>query len=414
MAEQKPYPQITQTSFPHLIPALAALMIMIAVVIFCDRYATFLEDKYVNALAPLLLRQSRMGVVVQQAAFRQPDLLPVIGNSETVITTSQYGSFDFFKTYPTGFEVFTIGNGGNNSLNIAQDLAAVGSDLRGKKVVVSFTPDMFNTLQIANDYYAGNFSRLHAYALIFNPNLGLKLKQRAAVRMQDYPRTLDDDPLLKNALRNLAAGSFQNQFLYTLTLPLGQLNLYILRLQDHYAVWNYLQSNPQLNPVIERTPQKINWNDVIHAGEIEQKNNTNNNPYGIDNLTWTQKYHQVFTFAPPGSGDQHYITHLENSKEWVDLEIELDVLHSLGATPLVMSRPINGFMSTAAGISSQAQQKYYDKLESLAARYQMPLVDFHEYTTDPYFSIDKSGHSSAKGWGVVDQTLDAYFHGKIR
>ncbi len=43
----------------------------------------------------------------------------------------------------------------------------------------------------------------------------------------------------------------------------------------------------------------------------------------------------------------------------------------------------------------------------------MPLVDFQQYTNDPFFTIDLLSHTSREGWVVVDQTLDAYYHGQV-
>ena len=105
---------------------------------------------------------------------------------------------------------------------------------------------------------------------------------------------------------------------------------------------------------------------------------------------------------------------MNGSEEWSDLAILLEILKELGAQPLLMSRPINGTLYTAAGISGKAQQTFYARLQSLAGAYAMPLVDFQEYTDDRYFSFDKFSHTSREGWAIVDKTLDAYYHGNIR
>jgi len=48
---------------------------------------------------------------------------------------------------------------------------------------------------------------------------------------------------------------------------------------------------------------------------------------------------RVLHAEKPGSGDQNYISNLVASKEWGDLELELEILKELGADPLVMSPP---------------------------------------------------------------------------
>jgi D-alanine transfer protein len=402
--------------FIHLISATVALLVLIGAVFYGDRYASSLEDKYVHTLAPLELPQTFTGSVVQQAAFRQADLLPVYGSSEMLGGDIPYGASAFFAAYPTGFNVIEIAKGGNTSLNIAQALAAIGPGLKGKQVVISFTPIIFSAPKVTDYAYAGNFSRLHAASLAFSPYLGLAVKQKAARRMLEYPDILakSADPFLSFALQNLAGGTFYNHIMVAVTLPLGQLDTLIIRLQDHYEVWSFLQNHPNIDPTTRRQARTIDWETEIAKAGAQQKALANNNPYGIENTTWIQEYHQVLEISQPGSGDQQYITRINNSEEWGDLAILLEILKELGAQPLIMGRPINGPLSAASGISEKGRQAFYTKLQSLVGVYNMPLVDFQEYTDDPFFSIDESSHSSRKGWAVVDKTLDAFYHGNIR
>jgi D-alanine transfer protein len=401
--------------FVHLISASIALLILVGAVIFSDRRAASLEDRYVHALAPMELDQAIGGIVIQQAAFRQADLLPVYGSSEMLYGDTPYEDSIFFATYPTGFNVIDIAKGGVTSLNLAQTMAAIGLELRGKKVVISFTPIMFEAGKVSDYAYAGNFSRLHAVALTFNPTLSMAVKQQAAKRMLEYPSTLSaSGDLLSFALQNLAKGTSSNQIMYALSWPLGQLDTLIIHLQDHYAVWSILQEVPNIDSPAKRQSRSIDWNAEIGKGEAQQKANTDNNPYGIDKKAWVEEYQQVLKINQPGSGDQQYINKINVSEEWGDLAILLEVLKEMGAQPLIMSRPINGTLYAAAGISEQAQQAYYTRLQSLVSAYNMPLVDFQQYTNDRYFSFDEASHTGAKGWVIVDKTLDAFYHGNIR
>ena len=402
--------------FNHLISASAALLILISAVIYSGRYASSLEDKYVHALAALELPQTYAGIVLQQAAFRQADLLPVYGSSEMLDRDIPYAASIFFAAYPTGFNVIEIAKGGSTSLNIAQDLAAIGPRLNGKKVVISFTPIIFSDPKVTEYAYAGNFSRLHAASLAFSPSLSMAVKQKAAKRMLEYPDILSKsaDPLLSFALQNLARGTFYNHIVYALTLPLGQLDILIIRLQDHYEVWSFLQEHPNIDQASKRQIKTIDWEAEIGRAEAQQQAIANNNPFGIENTTWIQEYHQVLAISQPGSGDGQFITKINNSEEWGDLAILLEILNELGAQPLILSRPINGTLSTASGVSEKGRQAFYTRLQSLVGAYNIALADFQPYTNDPFFSIDDASHPSQKGWAVVDKTLDAFYHGNIR
>ena len=416
MSQQENRPAQKPSPFVHLISASAALLILAGAVIISNRLAASLEDKTIHALAPMELEQTSAGIVIQQAAFRQADLLPVYGSSELLYGDTPYVDSIFFAAYPTGFNVIDIAKGGVTSLNLAQSMAAIGPELKGRKVVISFTPIMFEFPAVSNYAFAGNFSRLHAVALAFTPSLSMAVKQRTAKRILEYPDALSEsgDPLLLFALQNLAGGTVYNHIVYALTWPLGQLDALIVRLQDHYEVWSLLKKTPNIDQAARRQSRTIDWNAEIIKADAQQKANSTNNPYGIDNKIWVEQFQDVFKVGEPGSGDQQYISKINGSEEWGDLAILLEVLKELGAQPLLMSRPINGTLYTALGISGKAQQTYYARLEGLAGAYAMPLVDFREYTDDRYFSFDESSHTSRKGWVIVDKALNDFYHGNIR
>jgi len=397
---------------PHLIPALAAILVLVGAIFFLDRVTSAQEDQYVYRLAHIQQHQFAVGTVIMQAAIRQPDLLPVFGSSEMLLGASGYRPRNFFSSSPTGFSVIDFSTKGITLLNITQDLAAIGPELRGKKIVVSFTPDNFRVLEVGKDEYAGNFSRMHAYGLAFSPDLSMALKQRMARRMLDYPDTLSKDPILAFALQNLAANTLPNQILYYLTFPTGQLENLGIRMQDHYSVRHFMQMNSSLSR-IPPLSQKINWSDLVSEAENQQKIISSNNPYGFENDAWLKHYHDTFEVKQPASGDSEYLNTLAATKEWEDMDMFLQTLNELGAKPLILGRPINGILYTAAGISSRAQQVYYNRIQTLVGRYYIPFLDFRDYTNDRYFNIDIS-HPSRKGYAITDQTLDAFFHGMIK
>ena len=395
--------------FHHLISAAAACLVLIGLLIGGSIYINWIETRYIHALAPMLLLESMNGSALQRLGIRQPDLLMVYGSSEMVNMDTENRALSFFKDYPTGFQVFEVAKGGTTCLNMAQDLAALGPDLKGKKVVISFTPVMFNTEQVPENAYWGDYSRVHSNETAFSPYLSMDLKRRAAKRMLDYPDTLEQDPLLHFALQQLDANTPFNDFIYALSTPLGQLNLQIIHLQDHWQVLNYIWNNPTVKTHVSQHPKSIDWNGAIEKAQLESELNTTNNPYGVENEVWTA-YYQEFQPSAPGSEDQRFISDLDKSKEWGDLEILLSILKEMDAEPLIMSRPINGTIWQASGVSAEAQFYYYNKLEQMIKKYDMPLVDYREYTMDKYFNTDKVSHTSRKGWIYVNQTLDAFFH----
>ena len=141
----------------HLLPALGAILLVAAVLSGGVLYAQSVESRYVQAMAPQFLRVNNVGNALQKVALRQPDWLLVYGSSEIVEEVRGYTAPEVFHDFPTGFAPFEIAQGGENSLILAQEVASLGPDLRGKKVVISFTPSMFFDPVLFTDTYAGLF-----------------------------------------------------------------------------------------------------------------------------------------------------------------------------------------------------------------------------------------------------------------
>ena len=396
---------------PHLLPALAAILICFGLLAGISFIARILEQNYVNALAPRGLKQGFIGIALQEAALKQPDLLPVFGTSEIYNEIDENTAPTFFQSYPTGFTVFEVASGGVASLEIAQNLAALGPELKGKKVVISFTPSMFTIPEVPQKSYAGDFSRLHANEMVFSPYISLGLKQRAASRMVDYPDTFANDPVLGFALQNLAGSSPVQSFLYYLSVPIGRLQTQIIQLQDHWAVLTWLYSHPKDLQPVQHNASAIDWKAEIARAESTQAALTSSNPYGIENNSWDAQTQQIFAKKfGPGSEDPYFIKDFTSSKEWEDFDIMLSVLKESGAQPLILSHPFNGTIMDAMGVDLTARQVFYTMLQKTVQPYGFPLVDFSDQDGNRLFSIDQFSHTSRVGWIYVDQALDVFYH----
>ncbi len=398
---------------PHLVPACTALLILIALLIGGTAYAQAMEQRYIHALAGQLVTVNNKGSALQKIAFQQSDLLLIYGSSEIYNHVAGYEASDVFQKYPTGFAPFEVARGGVTSLTMAEQLASIGPALQGKKVVISFTPSMFLVAESAPARYAGLFSRLYANELAFSTQLDSGVKQAAARRMLQYPQTLEKEPVLNFALQTLAEDTLLNHALYYAVWPLGKLQTMIIELQDQWNTLAYFSTHPDLQPAVQRQPGQIDWSALEATAKQFEISHTSSNPFGIPNVIWQNQFHGQLPFKIDGSEDKHYLGALKNSLEWTDLDILLRVLTQLGAQPLLLSRPIDGPVWQAMGVSRAARQAYYDKLQSIAAKYGVPVVDFQNHDADKWFSIDPSSHTSRLGWVYVDQTLDAFYHGTL-
>ena len=402
--------------FPHLFGALNALIVLTGSLIGFDTYVRMVEQRYVDALAPQLATAEYVGQGLQRAAFQKGELLVVYGSSEMrgFNRRGDFSAYLFFQHYSTGFTVMDVSGAGVTSLNTLQSLAAIGPDLRGKKVVVSFTPSMFLAPEANSAFYAANFSRLRADEFVFSPSLSIALKQSVARRMLAYPTTLAQTPLLKHELENLGADTSVSRFAYWLAWPLGSLETWVLSLQDQAATIAYVWAHDRIkiNPVHESVA--IDWSGDINLAREQQIGYARQNPRRDLPDPWTPFPQTLNDAIQPASGDAKFTESLRTSQEWTDFDLMLRVLKELGARPLLLGRPWNGPLLNAMGVSDKAQAVYYDKMEAEAETHRFPLVDFRNETGDAYFSVDQFSHPSNEGWVYVDEALDAFYHDRLR
>lgn len=392
------------------IVAMAAFAIGAVVALFLNREA---EARYVHTLAYARFAEKNLGTALQTAAFDQVDLLPVYGSSE-IVYDNPYHASHLFLHYPTGFRIFPVATLGATPLMHLQRLAGLGSSLRGRKVVISIVPD--NIYRDREKWiYVGNFSRLQATALIFNLALPYPLKQRAAKRLLDYPETLESDDLLRTAIGALADDSVKGRALYTLLVPLGKLQEWTLRLIDHWEVLAHAKvraGQPELPN--GRVIQGFNWPTLAADAQRVAAQQSNTNSFGINNEVWQRRVQQ--RMQPHGGKIKtppivrRVASGLQSPNNWSDLDLLLDALEVFGARPLLLSAPFSGRYYDFWGVNSHQREAYYEMLHTIAARHQVPVLDFEDHDEDTLFVIDASSHLSAKAWVYYDRAMDDFFH----
>src|SRR4030095_145810 len=141
---------------------------------------------------------------------------------------------------PTGFQLFPVGKAGTTSLIILQKLAALGSELRCRKDVVSLSASSFLTPAIRPEYYAGNFSLPAASRLLFGAAIDFDLKSAIAKRMLRFPDTLAENDLIKLAAECLASGTPMDRMVLMGIWPLGKLQNIMLDLPEHFVEIFYI------------------------------------------------------------------------------------------------------------------------------------------------------------------------------
>src|SRR5262245_14969071 len=379
-------PATARSGAPHLVSALIASTIIIAILCGGRLVAIQLERKTVHWTGPRDFFIKNQGLAFERAAAHRPDILLLYGGSELIDPIPNRAS-DFFSSAPTGFQVCPVGKGGTTSLIILQKLAALGSELRGRKVAVSLSASSFLTPAVRPEYYAGNFSLPAASGLLFGDAIDFDLKIAIAKRMLQFPDTLAENDLVKLAAECLASGALKDRMVLMGIWPFGKLQNIMLDLQDHFEALVYILAGGRPIPDWLRPTH-------LHQPHTSKSTNAKNQQRGSFN-----------SIRP--ARDAAFRARIAAATEWTDVELLFRTLAQLKADPLILSMPIGA--NAARGVSRSAREVYYDRMRELAPQYHFPVIEFEQHDADPNFLIARREHPTPRGWMAYNRALDDFF-----
>ena len=348
------------------------------------------------------------GTLLQSAAFRTPDELPIYGSSELGNWIPNRADA-FFRHRPTGFAVFLVGRGGGSCLSILQKLAAAGPAARGKRVMIFLSPAWFveNVEAAALDTDLG-VAQLGAW--VFGDALSPPLKRAVAARMQEFPDKVKNQELLDAALRSLAAGPrLPDRLGYGLLAPLGRFQNALLESIESCAVlWEaadprqrWLREGRRDQPPPPLAEGRIDW-PQLGPGVV-----------GADRTSL-----RVRDLAGPrrlvpdqaGSPNAFFLARLASTPEFDDLALLIRVLREMRMEACFIGQPFNGAFRDQTGIGTEARQVYYRRLEAVLRASGYPWHDFAEHEYDDAFFADLE-HPSAQAWLIYDREIDRFCAG---
>ena len=363
------------------------------------------------------------GNVLAAAAFRRRDFLVIYGSSELDHDAENRPDV-FFEKRPTDFAAFPIGKAGNTCLVMAVKLAALGADLRGKKVVVILSPSWF--LHDADpEAVAANLRPLQLGAVAFGGGPDPGLKRDLARRLTAFPELLKKEPLVGAALGDLAEDSWVSRMGLAVLTPPGWAQRFLWERLEFWAVLRDLPVGGESRRLRQKEARKAalpppdgppDWGRLAAAAERHDRALGDASPYSVGVLEREEK-------VPDGKGeksaneavlrerDADFLARLARSSEWTDLGLLLRVLRAEGARAFIVSQPFNGRYRDPGGNTPAARRVYYERLERTGQAAGFAVRDFAEDEEDRTFFND-AGHPSAKGWIFYDRALDEFYHGR--
>lgn len=361
-----------------------------------------IETASENQIPPLF-----QGTLLQSMALKDPSVVPMYGSSEFG-HGGPYNPTKLFAGKPTGWTPYLVGHAG--SLDLIQALYAGAQDLKGKKIVLSLSPQWFHNGGIAQNTFAANFSALQTYELLFNPILTIQTKSALAERLSQFNEVKNAYPVLEGLLKYYGHPDPKSRLMEAIYWPAAKIEMASLEIQDALKTIKVIQQLPakEIAKNASGKSQKTlpGWSQMQAKAITDVQKNENSNPFGINNNFFKKNFKNQQKLK-----NSEVKGHFYPSPEYADLNLLMSVLKDEGADPIFLIQPVNGPWYDFTGFPKEQRQKYYSEVRALAGGYGYALADFSGHEYDPYF-LDDPSHPSEKGWLEFNEALDKFVHQK--
>lgn len=309
------------------------------------------------------------------AASKAPqgnDSLLVLGSSELGADVSQNPAI-FLPAHATNFDLFLSGRGYTQSLFQTINLSATASSTKLDKVVLVLSPQWFTPEGSLPEAFQTVFSAEGYLQMLNDPALPADLKERIRGRA-DALRGVSSgkDLVQKNAVELWLGGRAE-------TAKLGR----------EAGPWRLPYSSGSTATPVE----DIDWEGVIEQARADGQQLATNEYHIRDDYYRDYLGPAVEETRGKMSGTDHS----QDSPEYQDLELFLEVARAHDIEVMLVNVPMHGKWYDLAGYPAERRAKYYQRIRDLAAEWNVELADFAEYEYEPHFFVDTQ-HLGWVGW----------------
>ncbi|CAG9611615.1 Protein DltD [Bacillus rhizoplanae] len=385
---------------PTFGPMLLAFALFCVVLLIPSRFLLpLIGEQKVNDASTSLNKEMFQGIALQQKALEDPKYLPMYGSSE-FSRLDAYHPSNYFKVKNEEFTPFLIGRGGTQSLTHVLNLASSMDQLKDRKIVFVLSPQWFVKQGLDEVHFAPNFSSQQAYHLIFNNELKPETKKEIANRLLSF-EIVRKDTLLKTSLEGIVYDDTKHKVKAAAAKPFA------------YVYRNILDRKDLVTSMFDIKPRKTNtdaelkslaWNDIRNHAEKTGEVESQTNPFGIEDRYYNQKIKDKLKRLKGYRANESF----DESPEYDDFQLVLDILKQQHAKPLFISVPVNGPWYDYAGFPKERRDVYYKKINDQIKKAGFPVADFSDHEYDKYFLKDTM-HLGWKGWVYVDEAIQQFY-----
>lgn len=334
---------------------------------------------------------------VMSKVVAQKNNILVIGTEDLERYNEKTYPSDVFNYGNSEFNFTLLGNPEESNLTNAISLGAYSKNYNNKLVI------LINTSDFTKDGITNSFST------IFNSDL--------------YIEMLKNDRISDNTKKNISNRAKyyfgDNQYMLEkiekINTEYANHNLNFVRnladsIENYFVKLNFsLRNLDLLTSPLPLSKEKVKLEsirtaDQLKIAERQGAENITNNPYFISDSYFTANFSSKLSEL---EGSRKKYNFFEDSPEFTDYKLLLDVVKDLGLETMVIIVPMNAKWYDFTGYDMLNRKRLYSKLASPVKELSSEKIiikDFTEHEDDPYF-LRSPETLGWKGWALINEAI---------
>ncbi|UJS28516.1 D-alanyl-lipoteichoic acid biosynthesis protein DltD [Macrococcoides canis] len=335
------------------------------------------------------------GSEIQTEMFNDDKFYPIFGSSE-LEKRDPFHPAHIFKEKKIGKIPFLIGTGGSTNLIHAINIGSHSGHIEKKKIAIIISPQWFTQSGLDDNNFSARYSELQLDRLLSSPDVSHALKSRISQRLMNFSATKEDAQVQLYADGKEDESEVSSSFTGGIYENLMEKNDIV---KSKFMIpGNRFKKRQHVDL------QHKSWDEIRQSAVKFGRRKATNNPYYMRNEYYDKiQKHQKKIYR---HGEFY-----ENSQEFDDLQLLLDILKESKADPLFISIPANGKWYDHINIPAAQRKPVYDKINKQITASGFKLYDLTDKEYEPYVLSD-AVHIGWKGWAYIDEQMDNHIHNR--
>ena len=330
-------------------------------------------------------------------------------DSVLMLGSSEFHHGKKTKYHPTaifrslGMNVMCIGAAKNQCLSHAITVGAIAPEMKNKKVVLILSPSWFSKEGIDQDGFSARFSGSMYEAFIKNESISNETRKAVAERvnylLEKSPGAGEEagraEKIHLDGEKKLSDGiTFITKRWFSREKELINVGL----------MWKATGEKNNDEYTISPKGEEPDWDALARDADASLEGKTNN-PFNMKDKLYNTKIKPTEAARKNADEGRTY----ENSPEYDDLRLFLDVCKEQNMEVLLVMLPVNGWWYDYTGFAKEKRETFVTGVHAIAEEYGAKTADFFDesYT---YGFLEDVVHPAGKGWVKINEAAYKFYN----